>query len=60
MQSDMENLVKQLAERRDLTDEQFCALLAADAWDAELFEAADRVRRARYGADVYILSLIHI
>ena len=34
MQSDMENLVKQLAERRDLTDEQFCALLAADAWDA--------------------------
>ena len=58
MQSDMENLVKQLAERRDLTDEQFCALLAADAWDAELFEAADRVRRARYGADVYIRGLI--
>ena len=54
----MENLVKQLAERRDLTDEQFCALLAADAWDAELFEAADRVRRARYGADVYIRGLI--
>ena len=39
-------------------DEQFCALLAADAWDAELFEAADRVRRARYGADVYIRGLI--
>lgn len=58
MQSDMENLVKQLAERRDLTDEQFCALLAVDAWDAELFEAADRVRRARYGADVYIRGLI--
>lgn len=54
----MENLVKQLAERRDLADEQLRALLAADAWDAELFEAADRVRRARYGADVYIRGLI--
>lgn len=53
-----ENLVEQLAETRSLTDEQFRTLLTTDRWDADLFAAADRVRRAQYGTDVYIRGLI--
>ncbi len=53
-----ENLVARLCARRDLTDEEFHALLVTDRWDAQLVEAADRVRRAHYGVDVYIRGLI--
>ena len=53
-----ENLVERLAEARSLTDEQFRTLLTTDRWDADLFAAADRVRRAQYGTDVFIRGLI--
>lgn len=53
-----ENLVERLAETRSLTDEQFRTLLTTDRWDADLFAAADRVRRAQYGTDVFIRGLI--
>ncbi|HJB60057.1 MAG TPA: [FeFe] hydrogenase H-cluster radical SAM maturase HydE, partial [Candidatus Ruminococcus gallistercoris] len=53
-----ENLVERLAETRSLTDEQFRTLLTTDRWDADLFAAADRVRRAQYGTDVFISGLI--
>ena len=44
-----ENLVERLAETRSLTDEQFRTLLTTDRGDADLFAAADRVRRAQSG-----------
>lgn len=53
-----ENLVERLAEARSLADEQFRTLLTTDRWDADLFAAADRVRRAQYGTDVFIRGLI--
>ena len=53
-----ENLVERLAETRSLTDDQFRTLLTTDRWDADLFAAADRVRRAQYGTDVFIRGLI--
>lgn len=53
-----ENLVALLEMQRDLTDAQLKALLETDAYDAALFQAADRVRRAHYGTDVYIRGLI--
>lgn len=54
----MENFVEQLRAQRDLPDEAFRELLAYDRWDAQLFAAADQVRREHYGTDVYIRGLI--
>lgn len=53
-----ENLVGLLEMQRDLTDTQLKNLLETDAYDAALFQAADRVRRAHYGTAVYIRGLI--
>lgn len=53
-----ENLVGLLETQRDLTDTQLKNLLETDAYDAALFQAADRVRRAHYGTAVYIRGLI--
>lgn len=53
-----ENLVGLLETQRDLTDTQLKTLLETDAYDAALFQAADRVRRAHYGTAVYIRGLI--
>ena len=40
------------------TDEQLTSLITTDRYDAELFAAADSLRRAYYGEDVYIRGLI--
>lgn len=53
-----ENLVGLLETQRDLTDTQLKTLLETDAYDAALFQAADRVRRTHYGTAVYIRGLI--
>ena len=50
--------VRRLEENRTLTDGEFAGLLETDAYDAALFEAADRVRRGVYGTDVYVRGLI--
>ena len=52
------DLVKKLEQNGDLTDAELKVLLETDEYDAALFEAADRVRRAHYGDAVYIRGLI--
>ncbi|MGN0179699.1 MAG: [FeFe] hydrogenase H-cluster radical SAM maturase HydE [Monoglobaceae bacterium] len=53
-----EKTVKLLADSGNLPDEALCALLETNEYDAELFSAADRVRREMYGDEVYIRGLI--
>ncbi|MDO5310527.1 MAG: [FeFe] hydrogenase H-cluster radical SAM maturase HydE [Clostridia bacterium] len=53
-----ETTVKLLADSGNLPDEALCALLETNEYDAELFSAADRVRREVYGDEVYIRGLI--
>ena len=50
--------VARLERDRTLTDGEFASLLETDAYDAALFESADRVRRSVYGTDVYVRGLI--
>ena len=52
------DLVARLEQNGDLTDAELKVLLETDEYDAALFEAADRVRRAHYGDAVYIRGLI--
>lgn len=52
------DLVQRLEQNGDLTDTELKVLLETDEYDAALFEAADRVRRAHYGDAVYIRGLI--
>ncbi len=54
----MNNLIETLKTTGNLTDTQLQTLLETDAYDAELREAADEVRRTHYGMDVYIRGLI--
>lgn len=51
-------MIKALRQDRDLSDEQFRALLETDAYDAELKAAAHAVRLEHYGTDVYLRGLI--
>ena len=51
-------LVNKLEKQGDLADSELKTLLETDEYDKALFEAADRVRRARYGDAVYIRGLI--
>ena len=51
-------LVNKLEKEGDLSDSELKMLLETDEYDKALFEAADRVRRARYGDAVYIRGLI--
>lgn len=53
-----EHTVKKLYETHTLSDEEFLALLATDAFDSLLFSYADRVRRQIYGDRVFIRGLI--
>lgn len=53
-----ETTIKLLADSGNLPDEVLCALLETNEYDAELFSAADRVRRKIYGDEVYIRGLI--
>ena len=51
-------LVDRLREQRNLSDAEFKTILETDAYDAALQKAADEVRRAHYGTDVYVRGLI--
>ena len=53
-----ESIVQQLRETRTLPDAELVALLASPAHDAELFAAADAVRREHYGDAVFLRGLI--
>lgn len=55
-----DNLAEKLKENKNLTDDEFMALLTTDEFDSELFSAADEVRRSVYGDSVYIRGLIEI
>ena len=51
-------IIKKLAETSDLTDIELKELLENDFLDEELYIEADRVRKEKYGIDVYIRGLI--
>ena len=50
--------VRELENTCDLSDEKLFELITANEADKALYEAADRVRRANYGDEVYIRGLI--
>ncbi|MGL6197543.1 MAG: [FeFe] hydrogenase H-cluster radical SAM maturase HydE [Lachnospiraceae bacterium] len=50
--------ITKLEKEKNLPDSELAALLETDAYDQQLFKAADRVRRQIYGTDVYIRGLI--
>ncbi|MBQ8923376.1 MAG: [Lachnospiraceae bacterium] len=52
------NLVNRLIEYKDLSDAELKEIIETDLYDAELEEAADKVRRENYGDKVYIRGLI--
>lgn len=52
------SMIDKLLEERNLSDEEFIALLSTDKYDEILFREADKVRRKIYGTDVYIRGLI--
>ncbi len=52
------NLIETLKTTQNLTDAELKELLETDRYDEELRIAADAVRRAHYGTDVYIRGLI--
>ncbi len=54
----MQEILTALEQRHDLPDEALCALLETDAMDGALFQAADRIRRERYGTEVFVRGLI--
>lgn len=51
-------LVEKLSSERNLTDEEWKALLLSGTFDKALVCAADKARRAVYGDEVYIRGLI--
>ena len=50
--------IERMKAERDLPDEELKALLETERWDEALFAAADGVRRAVYGDEVYLRGLI--
>ncbi len=52
------DMVDELIQKGDASDDVFLALLQTDAYDEMLRAAADQIRRERYGEDVYIRGLI--
>ena len=54
----MQEILTALEQRHDLPEEALCALLETDAMDGALFQAADRIRRERYGTEVFVRGLI--
>lgn len=51
-------LIEKLCKEQNLSDAEFRELLETDRYDDALREAADAVRRANYGTDVYLRGLI--
>ena len=54
----MKILIEQLKEDHDLCDGALADLIESNEPDDALFAAADAVRRAQYGTDVYLRGLI--
>lgn len=54
----MKQLIEQLKIQQDLPDEGLLALIEQSQADSLLFAAADEVRRAHYGIDVFLRGLI--
>lgn len=52
--------VDALLKNKNLSDEEFIALLKTDTLDEYLFACADKIRRLNYGDEVYIRGLIEI
>ena len=52
------NIVEELKNNKNLSDEQFKLLLETDTYKDELFKQADIVRQQVYGKDVYLRGLI--
>ena len=50
--------IERMKAERDLPAEELKALLETERWDEALFAAADGVRRAVYGDEVYLRGLI--
>ena len=51
-------MIEKLKKERDLSDSELRELIDGSAYDAELFKAADEVRRENYGDKVYLRGLI--
>ena len=56
----MNSLVEKLKNTRDLNDIELKTLIESDEYDEELRQAADAVRRERYGDAVFLRGLIEI
>lgn len=56
----MNSLVEKLKNTRDLSDTELKTLIESDEYDEELRQAADAVRRERYGDAVFLRGLIEI
>jgi len=52
------NIIEQLKQNKNLSDEQLKLLLETDNYNNELFKQADIVRQQVYGKDVYLRGLI--
>ena len=52
------NIIEELKQNKNLSDEQFKVLLETDTYKDELFKQADIVRQQVYGKDVYLRGLI--
>lgn len=55
---DIENLIVKLREEKNLSDDEFAALIQSREFDELLYKTADEVRREHYGDEVYIRGLI--
>ncbi|MCL2791042.1 MAG: [FeFe] hydrogenase H-cluster radical SAM maturase HydE [Desulfobulbus sp.] len=56
----MDTRVEELARCQNLDDSALLKLMGTDQYDAQLFAAADAVRRRVYGRDVYLRGLIEV
>jgi biotin synthase len=54
----MSGIIEKLTGKGDLTDGELASVIGTDAYDEELYKAADEARRSIYGTDVYIRGLI--
>lgn len=54
----MQQLIQQLREQKNLSDDDLLALIERESDDADLFAAADAVRREHYGTAVFVRGLI--
>ncbi|MGN0242461.1 MAG: [FeFe] hydrogenase H-cluster radical SAM maturase HydE, partial [Lachnospiraceae bacterium] len=60
MKSTISTTIESMTYGHDISNQDLKTILETDVWDDLLFANADRVRRERYGTDVYIRGLIEI